>query len=222
MRACRSPRGSPADVAALRADYVPANLVAQHVSPPLSEDAYITLKVSDNLHAALMPYMWAVYKAQAKSRLSQVRIRAREPAAASRPASTRARRRRKTARAAAPSSRPTSWCAISRGFARSRGIRSSIAGCRSWASTGRSSASSAVRPHAVRCTPRPAPTAARTTSTTAESWRRASPGYITTRGGRHVAFAFYIGAMQGPKDEDTGSVAGQILGGMAAATYLNL
>ena len=49
------------------ASYVPANLVAEHVSPPLSEDAYITLKVSDNLHAALMPYLWAVYLAHAKS-----------------------------------------------------------------------------------------------------------------------------------------------------------
>jgi len=28
--------------------------------------------------------------------------------------------------------------------------------------------------------------------------------------------------MRGPKDEDTGEVAGQVLGGMAAATYLNL
>jgi D-alanyl-D-alanine carboxypeptidase/D-alanyl-D-alanine-endopeptidase (penicillin-binding protein 4) len=47
-------------------------------------------------------------------------------------------------------------------------------------------------------------------------------GYITTRGGRHVAFAFYISAMDGPHDEDTGAVAGQILGAMAAATYENL
>ena len=47
-------------------------------------------------------------------------------------------------------------------------------------------------------------------------------GYITTRGGRHIAFAFYIGAMNGPHDEDTGTVAGQILGAMAGATYENL
>ena len=44
---------------------MPANLVAKHVSPPLSEDVYITLKVSDNLHAVLMPYMWAIYKKHA-------------------------------------------------------------------------------------------------------------------------------------------------------------
>ncbi|MGA2760431.1 MAG: D-alanyl-D-alanine carboxypeptidase/D-alanyl-D-alanine-endopeptidase [Candidatus Cybelea sp.] len=46
--------------------YVAANLVAQHQSPPLSEDVYVTLKVSDNLHAALMPYLWAIYVAHAK------------------------------------------------------------------------------------------------------------------------------------------------------------
>ena len=47
-------------------------------------------------------------------------------------------------------------------------------------------------------------------------------GYMTTRGGRHVAFAFYISAMKGPQDEDTGTVAGQILGAMAAATYTSI
>ncbi len=54
------------DAAAAAASYVPANLVAKHVSPPLSEDVYLTLKVSDNLHAGLLPYMWAVYVAKAK------------------------------------------------------------------------------------------------------------------------------------------------------------
>jgi D-alanyl-D-alanine carboxypeptidase/D-alanyl-D-alanine-endopeptidase (penicillin-binding protein 4) len=62
----------PANVAAFNhanaaASYTPANLVARHLSPPLSEDVYVTLKVSDNLHAGLMPYMWAVYAAHAKS-----------------------------------------------------------------------------------------------------------------------------------------------------------
>jgi D-alanyl-D-alanine carboxypeptidase/D-alanyl-D-alanine-endopeptidase (penicillin-binding protein 4) len=59
---------APFDASA-SASYTPANLVAQHVSPPLSEDVYVTLKVSDNLHAALMPYMWAIYVAHAKSNL---------------------------------------------------------------------------------------------------------------------------------------------------------
>jgi PBP4 family serine-type D-alanyl-D-alanine carboxypeptidase len=37
------------------ADYTPGNLVAEHVSPPLSEDLKVTLKVSQNLHASIMP-----------------------------------------------------------------------------------------------------------------------------------------------------------------------
>ncbi len=51
------------------AAYTPANLLAKHVSPPLTEDVYVTLKVSHNLHAGLMPYMWAVYIAHAKTDL---------------------------------------------------------------------------------------------------------------------------------------------------------
>lgn len=35
------------------------NLIATHVSPPLSEDVKVTLKVSDNLHASIMPYLWS-------------------------------------------------------------------------------------------------------------------------------------------------------------------
>ncbi len=64
------PSGAPAfDRAVAPVSYTPANLVASHVSPPLSEDVYITLKVSDNLHAALLPYMWAIYVAHAKTDL---------------------------------------------------------------------------------------------------------------------------------------------------------
>jgi len=37
-----------------------------------------------------------------------------------------------------------------------------------------------------------------------------------------VAFAFYVSAMLGPHDENTGEVAGQILGAMATATYESL
>lgn len=36
--------------------YKPENQVAEHVSPPLSEDVRITLKVSQNLHAAMGPF----------------------------------------------------------------------------------------------------------------------------------------------------------------------
>ncbi len=38
---------------------IAANLIATHVSPPLSQDVKVTLKVSDNLHASIMPYLWS-------------------------------------------------------------------------------------------------------------------------------------------------------------------
>ncbi|HEV3200771.1 MAG TPA: D-alanyl-D-alanine carboxypeptidase/D-alanyl-D-alanine-endopeptidase [Bryobacteraceae bacterium] len=44
----------------LAAWYKPENLEAEHVSPPLSEDARITLKVSQNLHASTIPYLVGV------------------------------------------------------------------------------------------------------------------------------------------------------------------
>jgi PBP4 family serine-type D-alanyl-D-alanine carboxypeptidase len=39
-------------------NYGPENMVAEHVSAALSEDVRITLKVSQNLHASVMPLVW--------------------------------------------------------------------------------------------------------------------------------------------------------------------
>jgi D-alanyl-D-alanine carboxypeptidase/D-alanyl-D-alanine-endopeptidase (penicillin-binding protein 4) len=49
--------GGHADSGAFKASYRPDMLVSDIVSPPLSEDVRITLKVSQNLHAATMPYL---------------------------------------------------------------------------------------------------------------------------------------------------------------------
>jgi D-alanyl-D-alanine carboxypeptidase/D-alanyl-D-alanine-endopeptidase (penicillin-binding protein 4) len=45
------------DWSKLAASYTPANVVAEHVSPPYSEEVKVTLKVSDNLHAAVTHYI---------------------------------------------------------------------------------------------------------------------------------------------------------------------
>ena len=37
--------------------YIPENIVAEHISPPLKEEVKITLKVSQNLHASMTPYI---------------------------------------------------------------------------------------------------------------------------------------------------------------------
>jgi D-alanyl-D-alanine carboxypeptidase/D-alanyl-D-alanine-endopeptidase (penicillin-binding protein 4) len=46
-----------ADFAVLSKGYTDANLVADHASVPLAQDARITLKMSQNLHAQMMPYL---------------------------------------------------------------------------------------------------------------------------------------------------------------------
>ncbi len=47
------------DFSALAALYVPAQLVAEQVSPPLREEIKVTLKVSQNLHASITPLILA-------------------------------------------------------------------------------------------------------------------------------------------------------------------
>src|SRR5712664_3896047 len=46
-----------ADFSSAARSYTPENQVAEHVSPPLSEEIKITLKVSQNLHAGMGPYL---------------------------------------------------------------------------------------------------------------------------------------------------------------------
>ncbi|HUJ30227.1 MAG TPA: D-alanyl-D-alanine carboxypeptidase/D-alanyl-D-alanine-endopeptidase [Candidatus Acidoferrum sp.] len=47
----------PPNFPQLSRNYTAENLVAEHVSPPLSEEVKVTLKVSQNLHAAVAPYL---------------------------------------------------------------------------------------------------------------------------------------------------------------------
>jgi dihydroorotase/N-acyl-D-amino-acid deacylase len=44
--------------------YTPENQVAEHVSPPLSEEIKVTLKVSQNLHAGMGPYLLGLLAAK--------------------------------------------------------------------------------------------------------------------------------------------------------------
>lgn len=67
VRLQQQPALTPADPASVSAAYVPGNVIAMHTSPPLAEDVKITLKVSDNLHAAMMPYLWGALLAHDKT-----------------------------------------------------------------------------------------------------------------------------------------------------------
>jgi PBP4 family serine-type D-alanyl-D-alanine carboxypeptidase len=48
---------APPDFFALKHSYTPTNQIAEHVSLPLAEEIRITLKVSQNLHAGMGPYL---------------------------------------------------------------------------------------------------------------------------------------------------------------------
>ncbi len=52
------------DSKSLAPSYTAENLLAEHVSPPLAEEVKVTLKVSQNLHASMMPYILGTVLAQ--------------------------------------------------------------------------------------------------------------------------------------------------------------
>lgn len=201
-------------------EYSSLRLIAKHVSPPLSEDVYITLKVSDNLHAALMPYMWALYVAKAKSGYltAGFGLEAQLLAKAGLDLHQAAQSDGYGGAYFTPDfmvrylawTRAQSWYHyLLRGLP-IMGVDGTLAGIQRqspargkvFAKTGTDGGTNYLD--------------------NGETVEKGLAGFITTRGGRHVAFAFYIGAMNGPHDENTGTVAGQILGAMASATYLNL
>jgi D-alanyl-D-alanine carboxypeptidase/D-alanyl-D-alanine-endopeptidase (penicillin-binding protein 4) len=56
---------------AFKAWYAPQNRLADYVSAPLSEDIKLTLKVSQNLHAALMPLDIGAYAGKANNKVAE-------------------------------------------------------------------------------------------------------------------------------------------------------
>ena len=51
--------------------YTPENLVAEHTSPPLAEEVKVTLKVSQNLHATMTPFIVGAVLGKAKTHIDQ-------------------------------------------------------------------------------------------------------------------------------------------------------
>src|SRR5882724_23492 len=63
--------GDKTDFKLRAANYKPDNVVAEHVSPPLKEDVKITLKVSQNLHASMTPFVLGALLAHKDTRIDQ-------------------------------------------------------------------------------------------------------------------------------------------------------
>lgn len=71
VAASMPPVGEEPDFTKLAASYTDANKVAEHVSLPLSEEIKVTLKVSQNLHASMMPYLLGVLVAKNREQPEQ-------------------------------------------------------------------------------------------------------------------------------------------------------
>jgi len=59
--------GEKVDFAALAASYTDDRVMAEHLSPPLSQEVKVTLKVSQNLHASMTPLLLAALLAKPRS-----------------------------------------------------------------------------------------------------------------------------------------------------------
>jgi D-alanyl-D-alanine carboxypeptidase/D-alanyl-D-alanine-endopeptidase (penicillin-binding protein 4) len=59
------------DFSALKRFYTPERRVAEHVSPPLAQEVKVTLKVSQNLHACMMPYILGAVVGKATKKVEQ-------------------------------------------------------------------------------------------------------------------------------------------------------
>ena len=59
------------DFKALSAAYKSENIVAEHVSPPLKEEVKVTLKVSQNLHASMTPFVLGALLAHPEKEIDQ-------------------------------------------------------------------------------------------------------------------------------------------------------
>jgi N-acyl-D-amino-acid deacylase len=62
---------APPDFKTLAAKYTSDNLLAEHVSPPLKEDVKITLKLSQNLHASMGPFLLGALVAHKNKEIDQ-------------------------------------------------------------------------------------------------------------------------------------------------------
>jgi D-alanyl-D-alanine carboxypeptidase/D-alanyl-D-alanine-endopeptidase (penicillin-binding protein 4) len=209
------------DVAA--ASYTGANRIAQHVSPPLSEDTRVTLKVSQNLHAALAPVMWGVYVAHAKSDWLKAGF-AQERALLQRAGLDVSAASQQDGDGAFGFFTPDflvhylAWVSKQPWYPAFRralpvlGLdgtlyefeRNSPAKGKVFAKTGTDSYQDLLNDRVLLI--------------------KALAGYTTTRTGRHVAFAFSINQLPGQfslyEEKDVYHHAGELLGEMATATYL--
>lgn len=213
---------STAKAAASPLPYGPQTLVAQHVSPPLSEDIYITLKVSDNLHAGLMPYMWAVYVAHAKSDYTKAGF-AREHAFLKAAGLDLTSASQGDGLGGASFFTPdfmVHYLAFAR---RQPWFKYLYRGLPIMGVDGTLVDFQKHSPARGKVFAKTGTWGDHDNLNNVDVVEKGLAGYVTTKAGHHLAIAFYVSALQGKSEqENTGNVAGEILGAMATATYESL
>jgi len=204
--------------------YVAENRIAQHTSPPLSEDAKVTLKVSQNTHAAMQIPLWAVYAAHAKSDFMKAGF-AQERAVIQKAGLDLNSAAMQDGDGSASFFTPDfmvrwlawmsqqTWYPVLHRALPVLGVDGTIYNVQT-----KSPAKGKV--FAKTGTTGPADLLNDSTLMT-----KALSGYTTTRSGRHVAFSFSVNRLPGTyslyPQKDIYTFAGELLGKMATATYLD-
>jgi len=225
--------GETPDWKALAASYRPERLVAEHVSPPLAEDVKVALKVSQNLHASMMP---AILGALGGSLGSALAGAEGAPAAAPNPAAAGFRRMREALGKAGVDLDGAMQGDGAGGLARftpdfmtrllAAMARQPFAAIYEGALPvlGRDGTLAKVQPGS----PAAGHVRAKTGTDEVEDplhggvmlYGKGLAGYATTAAGRRLAFAIYVNNVElGPEPGAVQAVAGQALGEMAAAVY---
>jgi D-alanyl-D-alanine carboxypeptidase/D-alanyl-D-alanine-endopeptidase (penicillin-binding protein 4) len=218
VRVQQPPSAAPANANAYSADSV----IATHVSPPLSEDVKITLKVSDNLHAAMMPYLWGALFAHDKTDpqaagfklenqfLSRAGLNPMDFAQNDGEGAFAFIRPAQMVRYLAYIRRQSYFNDFYRGLP--------VLGVDGTLFNIQNGAPAAGKVHAKTGTN------GGTEMLNARLFLtgKGLAGYMTTRSGKHVAFCLYLNNYAGPPAEDITTSAGQILGEIANDGYLNL
>lgn len=206
---------------AYSADYTPTHLIAKHISPPIREDIRITLKVSDNLHASLMIYALGVYVAHAKHAQLQAGfdVEHRVLAGAGLDLSQATQSDGLGGDAYFTPNFMVSylvWAQKQPWFPEFyRGLP--ILGVDGTLFDIQTHAPAKGKVHAKTGTWGIGDLLNHGSMVNAKGLI----GYVTTRNGHHIVFALYLNRFQAKHDEDGGHIAGEVLGEIANAIYLN-
>jgi D-alanyl-D-alanine carboxypeptidase/D-alanyl-D-alanine-endopeptidase (penicillin-binding protein 4) len=200
------------DHAQLAQFYTGANVIASHLSPPLSQDIKVTLKVSDNLHADTMPYLWAHGNLRDGFALERKFLEAGhlDPASII-----------QNDGLGGDAFIQPDFMVRYLAYLRTQPFFNTI--YTSLPVLGVDGTLYNIQLH----TPAAGKVHAKTgTWGTGDLLNhrgmitaKGLAGYMTTKSGRHIAFCFYINNLAVPHGKDAGYVAGQILGELATATY---